>query len=346
MTHKITQDTIAQALGLSRNTVSKVFNESDKVAEDTKLRVLSKAVELHYYHPLVEKLVPPSEADNVRDETKQYQIIVLCHMDSFSGDFWAPILKGVTSTLMALNAHVRFAIVTGEEERHSTIPDTITQMPPNGIILMGGFMETYYRAVVSLHIPFVSLDLPISMFHNQKPCDAVMMENRQAVYTMTSAMIKKGHSRIAFLGGYQLCQSFYERYLGYQDALEEHHLVVPASLSCTKAIPSTEYTAQYLYQYYHSFEPAEMPTAFVCANDVIAQQVHLLTQPPYSLAENAVLCGFDNTDLLTNVAGYCTVNNFPEELGMALGELIVWRLNHPNCQFRTVRLETEICGTL
>ena len=50
---KPTQAIIAKELHLSRNTVSKVLNGLPGITETTRKRVLDKAAELNYHHPIV-----------------------------------------------------------------------------------------------------------------------------------------------------------------------------------------------------------------------------------------------------------------------------------------------------
>ena len=48
MKKKVTIQDIADALGISRNTVSKAINNSEGLAEATKEKILQKAVEMGY----------------------------------------------------------------------------------------------------------------------------------------------------------------------------------------------------------------------------------------------------------------------------------------------------------
>ena len=48
MKKKVTIQDIADALGISRNTVSKAINNSDGLAEATRQKILQKAVEMGY----------------------------------------------------------------------------------------------------------------------------------------------------------------------------------------------------------------------------------------------------------------------------------------------------------
>ena len=62
---RITMQDIASACGLSRNTVSKVFNNRGAVPQDTRNLVLRKAKELGYGFPADEIPVLPQPAGHI-----------------------------------------------------------------------------------------------------------------------------------------------------------------------------------------------------------------------------------------------------------------------------------------
>ena len=48
MTKRVTIQDIADALGISRNTVSKAINNSEGLVEGTRKKILNKAIEMGY----------------------------------------------------------------------------------------------------------------------------------------------------------------------------------------------------------------------------------------------------------------------------------------------------------
>ena len=89
---KPTQALIAKELHLSRNTVSKVLNGLPGITEATRKRVLDKAAELNYHHPVVahEQQAVPEDQNKLN-----YDIAFLCHADTFTGSFWAEVMKSM-----------------------------------------------------------------------------------------------------------------------------------------------------------------------------------------------------------------------------------------------------------
>ena len=62
MEKKVTIQDIADALGLSRNTVSKALNNTGVLAEETRQKILEKAAEMGYRRFIY--LAQPSAAEN------------------------------------------------------------------------------------------------------------------------------------------------------------------------------------------------------------------------------------------------------------------------------------------
>ena len=67
MEKKITIQDIADALGLSRNTVSKALNNTGVLAEDTRQKILEKAAEMGYRRVIYISDPSPAEKGEVKE---------------------------------------------------------------------------------------------------------------------------------------------------------------------------------------------------------------------------------------------------------------------------------------
>ena len=67
MEKKITIQDIADALGLSRNTVSKALNNTGVLAEDTRQKILEKAAEMGYRRVIYISEPSPAEKGEVKE---------------------------------------------------------------------------------------------------------------------------------------------------------------------------------------------------------------------------------------------------------------------------------------
>ena len=114
---KPTQALIAKELHLSRNTVSKVLNGLPGITEATRKRVLDKAAELNYHHPVVahEQQAVPEDQNKLN-----YDIAFLCHADTFTGSFWAEVMKSMERYLDKFHCTTRFVVILPEYEEFLT----------------------------------------------------------------------------------------------------------------------------------------------------------------------------------------------------------------------------------
>ena len=67
MEKKVTVQAIADALGLSRNTVSKALNNKGALAEDTRQKILDKAAEMGYRRVIYISEPSPAEKGEIKE---------------------------------------------------------------------------------------------------------------------------------------------------------------------------------------------------------------------------------------------------------------------------------------
>ena len=85
-------------------------------------------------------------------------------------------------------------------------------------------------------------------------------------------------------------------------------------------------------------------TAIVCANDSIAVHImRIFQQRGIRVPQDICMAGFDNIEEGMYLAGGLTTvdgNNY--ELGYTAGEQIVWRLNHTDRPYRTIKISSSV----
>lgn len=349
---KVTQEIIAEQLHLSRNTVSKVFNGVSGVREKTRERILSQARQLGYVHPLLgntgdarEPCEPP--AAQPRAKGRHYDIAFVCYQQSVSNYFWMPIILHLERYLSLQGCAMRFVVVGIEHEQAMSVPGTLSSNPPDGIVMAGLFQSQYYQSVASLGIPMVTFDISPDLFHYNRLCDVIMTENLGPSYRLTRQLIEAGHTHIAFAGNKDSCQSFYERWQGYHLAMQESPLtragefVLQFNLEGADFHDKKYYTTPEFYEQLKSLP--KLPTAFVCGNDYIANNALGLLEAPHQLYTQLATTGFDNnSEWLSSMPACSTVDIHSAEIGQALGEQILWRLQNPTASWRTIRLDSTV----
>ena len=121
---KVTIQDIADTLGISRNTVSKAINNSDGLADDTRERILQKAVEMGYKHFAyaadLTKNTPVSSI--VLDSPKGPREIALFSVSISNGHFAALMLDRFRDELSQLGYTLNVHIVERENLTAKTPP--------------------------------------------------------------------------------------------------------------------------------------------------------------------------------------------------------------------------------
>ena len=160
-------------------------------------------------------------------------------------------------------------------------------------------------------------------------------------------MVQRGRKRIGFIGEYMHCRSFFERYMGYRNAMYLCGLPCPEEMCVTGNQEGVQRPAAEEYRAYlkASFRKmAELPEVFVCANDFVAiDLLHVLRKAGISVPGDVYLCGFDNTSESRMVTPpLTTIHIYSEVMGRCAAYLLLSRIQDPSMNFRTVHTETMV----
>lgn len=339
MAHKrITMQDIADACGLSRNTVSKIFNGKGAVPEVTKLMVMQKARELGY-HQFPEDL-SDSDVSDIPFPHNQNIVLLTSKMptDYHFGTFFLPVFTeqlsraGYTLTLYELSA---------EEMRQGRLPMHMVLEQTAGLLGMELFDKSYLGMLCGLHIPMISIDAYAGAAMFPMECDFISMENRASMAMLTSHVIKTGARRLGFVGDSEHCNSFWERWAGFCLALEHAGIELEREL-CILANDTAPYDdAHWLAEQIRAM-PA-VPDAFICANDFLAlQMLSALKQVGLSVPRDVMLTGFDGTPQSAVVEPSLTTAQIPNtEIGRMAAEILLDRIENPDRPFRSIYIKTS-----
>lgn len=318
---KITQQEIAAALSLSRNTVSKALKNDILVSAETIRRVQEYARTKGYY--------------NTHEKKGRKFISLLLH-NSVAGDgyFWPIVIQGIENTLSEHGYSLTISFV-----------DDIGAVPVDhhvaGYIMMGMFSEEdYYRAVRKIRGPLIFIDIATKIPLNELQRDIILMENTESVRKITNYMISLGHTNIGFIGNIS-ARSVYDRYRGYKRAMTDHEIKIQKKYCLLKFEHRYDSEAEdSLAYWFKHFEMKDLPTAFVCANDSIADNIRGWGREYFGLnvPQDISIAGFDNLE----EKGFSTVHCFKFEMGQRAAEELLWRIQKPERPFEIIRVGTKV----
>ena len=334
--HKITQKDIAEALGLSLSTVSKVFNGSKTISAKVHTVVIKKAIEMGYKNvnpEMLKELEPAPLSDGT--------VAFCCRRNEMTGEYWPRIIRGVENALRKAGISLMLCITDLSEEEKPELPSALTNMPHKGIITLAKFPKEYYRKINDLGLPWISIDTAPDMGSPNIMSDIVTVNNSEAVWKITERLIRQGHTEIAFVGDVKTSLAYRERWEGYARAMREADIALKEKFCITSPRPKNYFDFEAELKEPLS-EIAGEVTAIVCAADVIALYiVHYLSGAGYRVPEDICVSGFDDIKE-SGRTSLTSVKNYPEHVGNKAGEQLLSRIADAEQPLEIIRIETQV----
>ena len=348
MAVKVTIQDIADALGVSRNTVSKAINNTGILADSTRDRVLKKAAEMGYKqfcYITVSYTAKPSLSLSAPKEKNEIALFTANFLSS--SHFASPMLDKFQRELSQVGYSLAMHRVLADEIDDLALPGSFTAERTAGIVCVEMFDYRYSKMLCGLNIPILFIDSPVTALEEPLEADRLYMDNASNIFTFVNEMVKRGKTKIGFIGQYMHCQSFFERYIAYRDAMylcglscEEEYCIIK-NKECLRHPSSSDYRA-YLKDHIKNLE--HLPDVFICANDFIAFDVmQVLKDLGYSVPQDVYLCGFDDSPESRVVTpSLTTIHIHSQIIGVAAVQLLLSRIDEPSLNYRTMHTETDL----
>lgn len=343
MATKVTIQDIASELQLSRNTVSKAINNTGVLADATREKILRKAAEMGYkqfaYLPLFQEGAAKTAGPSILPSDKR-EIAMLTTQFLSSSHFSSMMLDRFQSEIDHLHSGMTIHRISPTELKEKKLPSSLNIQRTAGIICFEVFDYDYAQMLCDLDVPLLFVDTPVMEMRPSLKADRLYMENRTEIQNAVAHMVQRGKKRISFAGDKNHCQSFFERYMAYKDAME--YLGLTEGLS-TCAMPSGQQNYPVsLYETIRRFKT--MPDAFVCANDFVAMDlVKALNELGYSVPDDIWVCGFDDSQEASYFAPRLTsIHIHGQIMGYTAANLLMTRIEEPSLNYRTVYTETNL----
>ena len=343
MATKVTIQDIASELQLSRNTVSKAINNTGVLADATREKILRKAAEMGYkqfaYLPLFQEGAAKTAGLSILPSDKR-EIAMLTTQFLSSSHFSSMMLDRFQSEIEHLHSCTTIHRISPIELKEKKLPSSLNIQRTAGIICIEVFDYDYAQMLCDLDVPLLFVDTPVMDMRPPLKADRLYMENRIEIQNAVAHMVQRGKKRISFAGDKNHCQSFFERYMAYKDAVEYFGLTEGLS---TCAMPSGQQNYPVsLYETIRRFKT--MPDAFVCANDFVAMDlVKALNELGYSVPDDIWVCGFDDSQEASYFSPHLTSIHIHEQImGYTAANLLMTRIEEPSLNYRTVYTETNL----
>ena len=342
MKKKATIQDIADALGMSRNTVSKAINHSEGLAEATREKILQKAVEMGYKQFSYVSALSDNAAFRNNGEERaaepQYQgeIALLTTLFLTPSHFASLMLDKFQREMAQLGYTMNTHRVTDDDIANGRLPITFSPDRCSGIICFEMFNQAYAEMLCALDMPILFVDGPARIGGYILPADQLLMDNTAGIARFVSIMLQRGYRRIGWVGDYRHCQSFYERYIAFRNTM----IMAEAEVEERFVIRGDSFNEMN----WALNGLTELPDVFICANDFVALDlIRTLSDMGKTVPDDVMLFGFDDSQESRIVTPkLSTVHIHTQIMAFSAMHLLISRIREPSLDFRTVYTEAEL----
>ncbi|MDR2792653.1 MAG: LacI family DNA-binding transcriptional regulator [Treponema sp.] len=332
--YRVTMRDIADALGLSRNTVSKALNGNPAVPASTRNMVIQKAESLGY-----KNYVSSNQAQTGADG-KGGTIAFFASVMPGKNHFGSQFLTGFTERMSRGSYTLSVYILRQEDIDAGRAPLNFSREHVSGILCIEMFDPSYCDFICAMNKPVLFAETYVIPAQRSLRADIMMMENRKSTESLAAYMIKKGAKSIGFIGDRNHCQGFAERWEGFCRALLHAGLSVNPARCVLDDNREPYNDSAWMTEKLRAM--GELPEAFMCANDTLAISVlEALKTLGKSAPQDIMVAGFDNNLETQLLYPRLTTVHIPSyEMGIAAADTMLRRIECPGFPYTTTYIQT------
>jgi LacI family repressor for deo operon, udp, cdd, tsx, nupC, and nupG len=302
---------VARRAGVSTATVSRALAAPDRVAEETRSKVIAAIAATGY--------TPNASARNLRARSTS---IVLALVPGMSNTFFTPILNAVEDTLSAAGYGMIIGDTRNSVQKEAHYTRFILAGQVDGVILFTGHLPR------DGDLTPASDRVPITLVCNEIVGDdrysVFDVDNRDAARRATAHLIAAGHRHIAHIAGMRENVEAGERLRGFRDALESAGIAPDESAIWTGGFrfeDGVAAAAKFLAL-------RKRPTAvFASADDGAIGFIRTVREAGVRTPEDVSVVGFDDIDYASVIEPPLTTMRQPRaELGRLAAEDLLARM--------------------
>jgi LacI family transcriptional regulator len=313
---RVSQQAIAEAVGVSKNAVSLALAGKQGVSEETRQRILAAAKALGYE-------AKPRRI-SVRKRTGATPAIGMFIRDQYVEEqqFFGPLLAKLQHLVATKGHHTYVHALSSADENQERLPPWLEENDLGAIVVVSKIRTEYLQRLAR--------SAPLLLVDHYDPLvetDAVLTDNVVGAYLATEHLWSHGHRRIGFLGYFfrSGAPANYERAFGYQMAMA---VLAEEPLPALVHWLEDEHDEVAIGRFVEGL--AHPPTAWFCANDLIAfHLVRCLGDRGIDVPSQVSVIGFDDLPYATlSMPAITTVRVDTSQYAVRSVERLAWRLEH------------------
>jgi LacI family transcriptional regulator len=274
---------IARSCGLSLAAVSLALNNKPGISHETRIRVLEIAHSMGYH-------IKIPDAASAAGSVKTIGLLIRSYAEDevHANLYFSHIFSNIETVCHQMDISLMFsALPVDTEHRPLLVPPVLEKWDVDGIIVAGvALNEELARALSDRWRKVVLVD----SFSQGWDFDSVLLDNTQGAVQETEYLLRKGHRRVAFIGGSdQTFRSYQERRQGFQQALDQHRLDPISVMDC---LLNQEEICANVIKLMKLFPKI---TGIVAVNDFTAiTAMGTLKEAGYRIPDDVSIVGFDD----------------------------------------------------
>lgn len=251
------------------------------------------------------------------------------------------IVEGINDSISSANIKTNTYISNGLSEKD--VCEKVINDGADGIIIFPSEQTKdadYFAKLVNSNYPIVFLDRsPV------RNCNIVKSNSELGMYKMTQYLISCGHRNIAYISSFGI-SVLKERYYGFVQALNEHGIKTDRDnlITLSRTPESISDNPKAIYDGVEKLlKNDSIPTAIVCANDIIALHVLTKLRSYNQKIPEISVTGFDNAVYSSrNAYSITTVEQNFFKIGREAAKMLLDVIQNGNQNITTLLIPVKL----
>ncbi|MTI87965.1 MAG: LacI family transcriptional regulator [Balneolaceae bacterium] len=302
---------IAKKAGVSIATVSRVFNQSTKVSESTRKKILAIADEVGYH--------PRAHAQGLASRKSNLVMVVVPVISNY---FFMEVLGGIQDKLSEQNYELSIFNISPNKDAAEQVGHVMKRRWAEGYLFISIHLQNeQWEQLKKYNVPITLVDEHFEGF------DSVSVDNEQGAYRAVKSFLEMDYKRIAMLSALETSKPISNRITGYKKALQEYDVPFDERLIIEgNSMYRDGFTEKAGYEAMKKIlEINPMPDACFCASDI--QAVGAL-KAMMDTGKKIPIIGYDDIELAEYI-GLSTIRQPMRDMGFFATQNLIDRMNNP-----------------
>jgi LacI family transcriptional regulator len=333
---RISQQQIAQDLGLSQTLVSMVLNGRKKGVSEKSFQQIWSHAKRSGYRPKGMAIDSLPEAD----KSSSVGFILRAGAKLYSqSPFFGHVQHGLQDYLAERGIALEFLGIENSLDAEILARHYANRQTMKGVVVLGEVARPFLQALRKIEPQIVAVSA-------QYPglCHSVVSNEEQSAELLVQHLLDLGHTRFAWLGGDNALQRSKSRFNALTSALRLHDLQIETAyqvnLPSAERIDGREAAEKILTATSNS----TAPTAWICFNGTMARgAANYLLQQGISIPGDISIAAFDRTRISEEESPTITgANTLPELIGRVAAEVLIGKEEASEASFCDTVLRSEL----